>query len=92
MNKEQLNKIYNILIKYAGTYPRMRDTFIQNHITERPCKEWRFGGKLGFGGKYWSEDNKVSCYPEDKTESMTILINNINSELNKITNAYSAKI
>lgn len=33
------------------------------------CREFRFIGRLGFGGKVWANDGRVyvTCYPEDET-------------------------
>lgn len=45
------------------------------------CNEWRFSGHLGFGGKYWSQRNDVTCYQEDMTEERRILIDKTNEKL-----------
>jgi hypothetical protein len=41
-------------------------------------------GKLGFGGKYRSNSNKVDCYLEDETPEIIILIERLNDALSKI--------
>lgn len=46
---------------------RDEEDFIFHHAVNHKerCKEWRFQGKLGFGGKYRSDSNKVDYYSED---------------------------
>ena len=48
---------------------------------EGGCDEWRFMGKLGFGGKYRSGTNRVDCYSEDETPERLDLIKQINIKL-----------
>jgi hypothetical protein len=85
MNKNRANKIYDILVNLGGASERMKDSFIYHHCESNDgCDEWRFGGKLGFGGKYRSRTNTVDCYLEDETISKKHLIKNINLELSKI--------
>lgn len=45
------------------------ENFIHHHVVEYKdrCKEWRFQGNLGFGGKYRSNSNKVDYYSEDES-------------------------
>ena len=59
--------IYNVLIALTGAPVADKENFIYHHIRPNGPNEWRFCGSLGFGGKYWSEDNRVSCYSEDET-------------------------
>lgn len=77
--KEKFNSIYNILVKLGGASEMMREAFIHAQIHD--CREWRFGGKLGHGGKYWNYENQVNCYSEDLTKERQLIIDNINSEL-----------
>ena len=66
MTVEKANRIYDILVEIGGASTDYRNDFIYHHTKEsNPCEEWRFGGKLGFGGKYRSVDNRVDCYSED---------------------------
>lgn len=82
MNKEKLNKVYDLLVSIGGAYEPERDSFIYHHT--EGCSEWRFSGKLGFGGKYRSGYNRVDCYLEDETPERIKLMNELNSELVKI--------
>lgn len=83
---ERANKIYDLLEKIGGAHPIMRQGFLYAHCQDRDgcCKEWRFGGKLGFGGKYRSETNTVDCYTEDENDKTLSIIDELNSELEKL--------
>jgi hypothetical protein len=85
LSEKKANAIYDILTSKAGANEAMRDTFIYHHCKSRyGCDEFRFGGKLGFGGKYYSHTNTVSCYTEDETETVLLLIESINDDLRLI--------
>ena len=85
MDVKQFNKVYDILVEMGGASESMRSSFIQNHLDEQfPCYEWRFMGKLGYGGKYRSRKNAVDCYSEDETPERMKLIEQINEVLQKI--------
>ena len=85
MTKEKANKIYDILVCIGGAYEPWRDSFVYHHTESKcGCNEWRFSGKLGFGGKYRSKYNRVDFYVEDETPDRIRLMNEINSMLVKI--------
>lgn len=72
--RELFERIWDqVLVPIAGTnpHPDRREGFILDYIeTKYPATEWRFQGSLGFGGKFWMQDNlkcSVSCYREDET-------------------------
>lgn len=89
------NKVYDVLVKEAGATESGRIGFVYSHtgvapagigtpFAWTPCFEYRFCGKFGFGGKYWSDDNKVTYYPEDKTKKLDRLLAKVNKLLNEI--------
>ncbi len=85
-----LGSVYDILIKIGGANESMRGSFIQNHSDkEYPCTEWRFCGHLGFGGKYRSKTNTVTCYSEDETPKRLAIIREINTALSTLPNEKS---
>jgi len=86
LNRDQYEKVYDILVKMGGADPNpyTRSSFLYAHLEPPTCKEWRFQGKLGSGGKYWSGGNKVDCYTEDETPKRRRLIKKINEALAKI--------
>lgn len=72
---DQADEAYTILVGHAGASDRdeSRRSFVY-HVSEcaRPTDEYRFMGKLGFGGKFRNNGNNdgipyVDCYREDET-------------------------
>ena len=84
MTEERANKVYDILVELGGAVENMRDSFVYAHMSKDVCTEWRFQGKLGFGGKYRSEYNTVDCYREDETKKRLKIIDKINNKLKEI--------
>ena len=86
---EYYRKVYDILVKEAQASPTSRDEFVRwcfgTLMEIHPLAgEWRFGGTLGFGGKYWIATNTVSCYREDETPARIQSVSNINQKLKEI--------
>ncbi len=87
-SRAQANEIYDVLV-IAGADEHMRDSFIYHHCDSKDgCDEWRFQGKLGYGGKYWSRTNTVNCYLEDENPGRKPIISYVNSELKRIATLY----
>jgi hypothetical protein len=85
MDISKANNVYDLLVSIGGAEESERSGFIYHHCTSKDgCDEWRFCGKLGFGGKYRSQRNRVDCYKEDETPLRIGLITKLNSELEKI--------
>lgn len=85
MKKERASKIFDILEVTAGAHSSDRASFIYHHCKKKEeCKEFRFSGKLGFGGKYRSETNTVDCYHEDLNVFRKLVIERTNEELSKV--------
>lgn len=84
LDKETANEIYDILVVIAGASESWRENFVY-HQTNGVISEYRFPGRLGFGGKFWRnmgirEDGTwgerwyVNQYSEDETlESLDII-------------------
>lgn len=86
LTEERANTIYDILVSEAGARESERNDFIYHHCTDKyGCSEWRFQGKLGFGGKYRSTWNGVTYYPEDETSEMVEIKNKVNELLKNIS-------
>lgn len=72
---EQADKAYDILVQHAGARdkPDDRTSFVWSMTdAKHHCYEYRFGGSLGFGGKFRNDGNHddtpyVDCYREDET-------------------------
>lgn len=58
--------VWQILVQECDASSWWHEEFMQ-HWPE--CREFRFQGALGFGGKVYSDPGRVyvTCYPEDKT-------------------------
>jgi hypothetical protein len=84
MTEQRANAIYDILVKHAGARESsMRDGFVWHHA-ENDCTEFRFMGSLGFGGKYYSRENRVDCYSEDETPERRVAIGRTNAALAEV--------
>lgn len=79
-----LNKVYDLLVEVGGASIHDKSYFITAHMRNPPCDEYRFQGKLGFGGKYRSKTNRVDCYPEDETKERREIMSLLNGELAKL--------
>lgn len=78
--QEYYNAVYDILVNEAGANEEWRTHFITMFLGEGPPDEYRFQGRLGFGGKLWS-DCRVTCYREDETPERLEIISKVNNML-----------
>lgn len=84
MPAEVANKIYDVLVTHAGASNEesSRISFVHEFSKrERPTSEYRFMGKLGFGGKFRYPAFTVDCYPEDETPARRTVIEHTNQQL-----------
>src|ERR1700743_1201522 len=81
--RELFEQEWPVLVAHAGCrdVPDDREGFVQALTTD--CREWRFIGALGFGGKFWRFDGRyaVNCYPEDRTPARDAMIAKCNELL-----------
>ena len=77
--------IYDLLVREAEARENHRDAFV-HYVCESDHAEWRFGGKLGGGGKFWSSDERyyVSCYREDETPERAAIVQRVNATLERV--------
>jgi hypothetical protein len=79
---EVFNQAWDILTMHAGALDDedVRTDFVTSFLRNRRLTEWRFGGTLGMGGKFWRYDGRyyVTCYPEDRTGSRIDTIDRVN--------------
>ena len=79
------NRLWTILVEEAGAYDTVADRYsFATHFPQ--CREYRFMGKLGFGGKVWMNANHdgdpyVNCYPEDMNPERREIIERTNKRL-----------
>lgn len=73
--------VWSVLVECAGARESDRDQFM---MYWPECREFRFCGLLGLGGKVWSEDYdrpvRVSCYREDETPERVAIIASVNHQ------------
>src|SRR5687767_9908335 len=81
-------KVYDIIIEECGATPTDKFHFLGN---KHDFIEWRFQGKLGFGGKLWNNNYKiyVSCYPEDLNNERQNIIDTTNKKLEQLLFNYT---
>lgn len=80
MTDAQANAVFDVLVQHAGAREWMRDQFVYLHVNGR-CDEFRFQGRLGFGGKFWRHRYEVSAYPEDLTPERRRVIDETSAAL-----------
>lgn len=73
--------VYDVLIEHCGALPRERDDCCS--AMNSRCREYRFQGSLGMGGKLYNAHGKmyVSCYSEDRTPARDAAIAAANAKL-----------
>jgi hypothetical protein len=88
LTETQLNKIYDILVEYCGTNPKLyeREEFVLEHLKNDYPNELRNCPKLGFGGKFWRNNGRiyVSYYSENETPELEEIKNKVNLMLSDI--------
>lgn len=89
LRKQFFTEIYNILIKNCKADLNELENFVLYHVKNTMYPEWRFQGNLGFGGKYYANNNRVSCYSEDLNKYTLKIIEKTNLELEKCKEKYS---
>lgn len=89
LTPEQASAIYDVLVQRckASDRDREKDNFAYSHTQrEHIPHEWRFGGVLGFGGKFWNTESRwyVSAYSEDCDPETRLIIAETNEVLQKM--------
>lgn len=87
---EEARAVLKVLVEDCGYRcmdPRDADAFVSAQV--EGCREWRFQGALGFGGKFRNNGNNnntpyVDCYQEDETPARLEMIAKANARLAEI--------
>jgi hypothetical protein len=86
LTAEQVDTVFTILVEECGARPDMAGEF--RHLWPE-CREFRFGGSLGFGGKVYAgsrfESPYVGQYPEDATVASRAAIERANTRIAEAT-------
>ena len=93
--EEGANAVYDLLVKVGSAYEGDRISFVHYHSAEpvQFSTEWRFQGRLGFGGKFYTDHDRwrVGCYREDDTPERTKAIDEMNKALEQLYEAHASK-
>lgn len=93
LTSQQANAVYDILVRMAGADNRAesRENFVQLQV--EGCREYRFCGALGYGGKFWNSEGRwyVTAYPEDQAgnSDLELIINHANGALYELKKFFS---
>jgi hypothetical protein len=84
---QEAEAVYRILVTEAGARNNPDDEHsFARYLSDTRDAEWRFMGRLGFGGKLYFdgfEPPYVGCYPEDRTPARDAIISATNERLSK---------
>lgn len=82
-SEARVEAIYQILVEECGanTDDIAVRSFVYEFTKENPTSEYRFQGKLGFGGKFRYPRMTVDCYSEDETPAIRAMIEKANARL-----------
>lgn len=89
---EQAAKVYEILVRECDADPAQSLAFVQYMTAQHTLaaaqggREWRFGGRLGYGGKFYLYEHvwRVNCYPEDINPARRQLMFRVNDMIGHI--------
>lgn len=99
---DQALDIRQILVEECGYHIWDHDSFAETIRTDdgrdawHVCREYRFMGELGFGGKFRNNGNRdntphVDCYPESETPKRLAMIERANARLAELFKQEGAK-
>ena len=94
MTEEIANRLYDILVDDCAATKSMRDSWVHHQTKpDELCTEWRFGGLLGMGGKFWRNAGRwyVDAYSEDYTPKKNKLIAATNKKIDAIREEFKIK-
>lgn len=79
------DEVWSVLVELAGAREEGRRDFVHHAERTAPGElEYRFGGKLGFGGKVRSQYDgtwRVDCYLEDETPERRAIVEAVNARI-----------
>jgi hypothetical protein len=87
------SEILRILVEECGWQPSDNDRQMFTHhydTADHEPLEYRFMGKLGWGGKLHAQGNRlyVTCYPEDYTQARLQMIAAADQRLAELVRSY----
>lgn len=83
LSAEYVSAVWDVLVAECGAREEERQDFLYHWPG---CTEYRFIGRLGFGGKVWSNHGEVyvSYYPEDETNARNEMVQRANAKLSAL--------
>jgi hypothetical protein len=85
VTEAEASAVYDVLVRECGANEWSRTDFVYEFVSPGcDCTEWRFQGELGFGGKFYPREMRVSCYPEDETPKRRTMVERANAALRKM--------
>lgn len=92
LTKSQANRVFDILVEHCGAQEGMRDDFVRTETNG--CTEFRFGGSLGFGGKFWNDGSRlyITNYREDETPERNEAMKNANQALSDLVSEWMSAL
>lgn len=88
------DEVYTVLVDVAGAVdsPVDREQFRRFWWEADSYREYRFIGRLGFGGKLWIQPERmyVSCYREDETPERLEIVKRTNNALDSLARGWVA--
>lgn len=96
ITEEMAKAIWRILVEVCGAHEdsdgRQEMWFVMG-VTQPRFTEYRFGGKLGFGGRFWQSYNRwyVSYYKEDETEERREIVAEADRRLAVLRSKFSGQ-
>lgn len=93
MNLEDFfGRVYDVLMETCEAPKSLRTTFICELAGDNPTHQLRFGGALGFGGKFLFPQFSLTCYPTDVTDETREIIRRGNEALAALRREYVAAL
>lgn len=91
LTREQAEAVYRVLIHMADANPLHFGNFV--HTQMEGCREWRFIGCLGFGGKFYNSCGKwyVDMYGEDETDERLKVKLKVNRRLRELHREFNGE-
>lgn len=87
--------IWDLLVREVEANPNMRTEFMAHWPK---CREFRFQGRLAFGGKIWHQQYGnghrvyVTCYSEDENPERDHLIQRMNRLLGNLLHSHGVLV
>lgn len=92
LTEMQAKRVYAVLAQHAGADSQdfKEFNFVHAFVSERPPREFRFIGNLGFGGKLRFPGLTVDTYADEETPAQAQIIRETNEALASLRQEFEA--